>query len=49
MNHAPSFAADTGVDEDIKRELITHSLEIMKLSIENRRNVDKELKQEMRE
>ena len=49
VNHTPSFAADTGVDEDIKRELITHALEIMKLSIENRRNIDKELKQEMRE
>ena len=49
VNHTPSFAAETGVDEDIKRELITHALEIVKLSVDNRKRIDKELKLEMRE
>ena len=49
VNHTPSFNADTGVDEDIKREMITHAIEIMRLSIDNRKRVDKEIKAEMRE
>ena len=49
VNHTPSFAAETGVDEDIKKELITHALEIVKLSVDNRKRIDKEIKLEMRE
>ena len=46
VNHTPSFNADTGVDADIKNDLIQNCLEIVQLSIEQRRKVSFEMRRE---
>lgn len=37
VNHTPSFNADTEVDEKIKFELLKDTLDIIQLSVENRK------------
>jgi len=39
VNHTPSFNADTQVDADVKNSLIRDCLEIMALSVDNRKRV----------
>lgn len=48
VNHTPSFASDTNVDAEIKNELIRNTLEIIQLSVEQRKKVAFEMKQEMK-
>ena len=48
VNHTPSFGADTSVDEAVKRGLIKNTLEIISMSVEHRKRVGYELKQEMK-
>ena len=49
VNHTPSFGADTAVDEAVKRGLIRNTLEIIQMSVEHRKRVGYELKQEMKQ
>ena len=49
VNHTPSFGADTGVDAQVKQDLIRNTLEILKLSVEHRRKVGQEMKLEMKQ
>lgn len=49
VNHTPSFGADTAVDEAVKRGLIKNTLEIIQMSVEHRKRVGYELKQEMKQ
>ena len=48
VNHTPSFNADTAVDEDVKRKLIRHTLQILQLSVDHRKKVGWEMKQEQK-
>jgi tubulin polyglutamylase TTLL6/13 len=34
VNHTPSFNADTGVDEQVKTELLKYTFDIIQLSVE---------------
>ena len=49
VNHTPSFGADTSVDEAVKRGLIKNTLEIIQMSVEHRKRVAYELKQEQKQ
>ena len=49
VNHTPSFNSDTEVDAEVKNHLVRNTLEIIQLSVEQRRRVAFEMKQEMRE
>ena len=49
VNHTPSFGADTAVDEAVKRGLIKNTLEIIQMSVEHRKRVAYELKQEQKQ
>jgi len=49
VNHTPSFGADTDVDEAVKRGLLKNTLEIIQMSVEHRKRVAFELKQEMKQ
>lgn len=46
VNHMPSFRADTGIDHDVKHDLIKNTLQILQLSIEQRRQLDMVIKGE---
>ena len=48
VNHTPSFGADTAADEQVKRNLIRNTLEILQMSVEHRKRVGHEIKQEMK-
>ncbi len=48
VNHMPSFRADTSLDYEIKHDLIKSTLQILQLSIEQRRQMDVILKQEQK-
>ena len=48
VNHMPSFRADTGIDFDVKHDLIKNTLQILQLSIEQRRQLDMVIKGEQR-
>jgi len=49
VNHTPSFNADTIVDENVKRKLISNTLEIIQMGVEHRKRVAYEMKQEMKQ
>lgn len=49
VNHTPSFNAETGVDEQVKQELLKHTFDIIQLSVEQRKQKEMEMKQERRE
>ena len=49
VNSTPSFGSDTAVDEAVKRMLLKHTLEIIQMSVEHRKRVAWELKQEMKQ
>lgn len=49
VNHTPSFGADTAVDETVKKGLIKNTLEIIQMSVEHRKKVAWEMKQEMKQ
>ena len=49
VNHTPSFNADTSVDETVKQGLLKNTLEIISMSVEHRKRVAVELKQEMKQ
>lgn len=49
VNHTPSFGADTAVDEAVKKKLIRNTLEIIQMSVEHRKKVGQEMKQEMKQ
>ena len=49
VNHTPSFGSDTSVDEAVKRGLLRNTLEIIQMSVEHRKRMANELKQEMKE
>jgi len=49
VNHTPSFGADTSVDEKVKKGLIKNTLEIIQMSVEHRKKVAWEMKQEMKQ
>lgn len=49
VNHMPSFRADTDIDYDIKHDLILNTLQILQLSVEQRRQQDVILKQEQKQ
>ena len=49
VNHTPSFGADTAVDESVKRGLIKNTLEIIQMSVDHRKRVGWDLKQEMKQ
>ena len=46
VNHTPSFGADTAVDLEVKKGLIKNTLEIIQMSVDHRKRVAHELKQE---
>lgn len=46
VNHTPSFNAETAVDEQVKAELLTQTLEIIQLSIDQRKAKESEIKNE---
>jgi tubulin polyglutamylase TTLL6/13 len=46
VNHMPSFRADTGIDFDVKHDMIKNTLQILQLSIEQRRQLDMVIKGE---
>ena len=46
VNHTPSFGADTAVDLEVKKGLIKNTLEIIQMSVDHRKRVAYELKQE---
>jgi hypothetical protein len=46
VNHTPSFNSDTQCDADVKNHLVKNTLEIIQLSVEQRRRVAYEMKQE---
>ena len=48
VNHMPSFRADTDIDYKIKHDLIKNTLQILQLSIEQRRQMDVILKAEQK-
>ncbi len=49
VNHTPSFGADTNVDAAVKHGLIKNTLEIIQMSVEHRKKVGWEMKQEMKQ
>lgn len=49
VNHTPSFGADTAVDAEVKTKLLRDTLEIIHMSVENRKKVGQEIKQEMKQ
>ena len=49
VNHTPSFGADTAVDAAVKKGLIRNTLEIIQMSVEHRKKVGWEMKQEMKQ
>ena len=49
VNHTPSFGSDTSVDEAVKRGLLRNTLEIIQMSVEHRKRIANELKQEMKD
>lgn len=49
VNHTPSFGADTQTDEAVKRGLLRNTLEIIQMSVEHRKKIANELKQEMKD
>lgn len=46
VNHMPSFKADTGIDHTVKHGMIKNTLQILQLSLEQRRQMEAILKQE---
>lgn len=48
VNHTPSFGVDTKVDGEIKSDLIRNTLEIIHLSVEQRKKIGQEIKMEMK-
>lgn len=46
VNHTPSFNADTQIDEQVKVNLLKDTLDIIQLSIEQRRIKEAEIKAE---
>lgn len=46
VNHMPSFRADTEVDLIVKKNLIKNTLQILQLSLEQRRQMEEVLKKE---
>ena len=48
VNHMPSFRADTGLDYEVKHDMIKNTLQILQLSIEQRRQMDMVIKGEQR-
>lgn len=49
VNHTPSFGIDTPIDKEIKTALLTNVLEIMQASIDMRRKLSFEMKNEMKQ
>lgn len=49
VNHTPSFQAETGVDAEIKNHLVKNTLEIIQMSVDNRKRVAWEMRQEMKQ
>jgi hypothetical protein len=47
VNHTPSFNVETSVDADVKNGLIKDCLEIIQLSVDNRKRTAWEMKKEM--
>jgi tubulin polyglutamylase TTLL6/13 len=48
VNHLPSFNHDTATDCQVKTDLITDLFSIMKLSVENRKKVHREMRAEQK-
>lgn len=46
VNHTPSFNSDTETDEKVKRELLKDTFDILQLSVEHRKRMEQELRQE---
>jgi tubulin polyglutamylase TTLL6/13 len=46
VNHTPSFNADTGVDENVKMELIRDTFDIIQMSVEHRKAREVEIRNE---
>ena len=46
VNHTPSFFSDTQVDAEVKNPLIKDCLDILQLSVENRKRIMQEMKRE---
>jgi tubulin polyglutamylase TTLL6/13 len=46
VNHMPSFRADTDIDMQVKKNLIKNTLQILQLSLEQRRQIEEILKKE---
>lgn len=49
VNHTPSFNADTGVDEQVKKELLKDTFDIIQLSVEQRKAKMWEMRQEQKQ
>lgn len=49
VNHTPSFNADTGVDEQVKMELLRDTFEIIQMSVEQRKAKEVEIKNEKKQ
>lgn len=46
VNHMPSFRSDTDIDMVVKKDMIKNVLQILQLSLEQRRQMETVLKQE---
>lgn len=46
VNHTPSFNADTGVDEQVKTDLLKDTFDIIQLSVEQRKAKEWDIKNE---
>ena len=49
VNHTPSFNADTGVDEQIKSDLLKDTFDIIQMSVEMRKTKEQEIKNEKKQ
>jgi tubulin polyglutamylase TTLL6/13 len=46
VNHTPSFNSDTGVDEQVKTDLLRDTFDIIQMSVEQRKSKEWDIKQE---
>jgi len=46
VNHTPSFNSDTQCDAEVKNHLVKNTLEIIQMSVDHRKRVEREMKLE---
>ena len=44
VNHTPSFNSDTTCDAEVKNHLVKNTLEIIQMSVDHRKRVEREMK-----